>query len=137
MAHLTQLAQLRRRVSSGPTVSCNFFICTILDFLYQSDSLPFIAPTDSCTTAYSLTLGFGDEGFGFELGGKEGEEDLLLVEGFDRGQGEVLGAFDELVGLCHVEDELVADEFGGGVVNIGTFKGVCQNCLAHSLSVFS
>ena len=119
MAHLTQLAQFRQRVSSVPTVSSNFFIGTILDFLYQSNSLPFITPADSCAAADSLTLCFGDEGFGFKLGGKEREENGFLVEGFDGRKRDTLGAFDELVGLGHVEDELIADEFGGSVVEVG------------------
>ena len=55
-----------------------------------------------------------------KLIGQEGEEDLLLVEGFDGRQIDVFGSFDELVGLCHVEDEFVADEFGGSIVDVGT-----------------
>ena len=105
MAHLTQLAQFRQRVSSVPTVSSNFFIGTILDFLYQSNSLPFITPADSCAAADSLTLCFGDEGFGFKLGGKEREENGFLVEGFDGRKRDFLCSFDELVCLRHMEDE--------------------------------
>ena len=67
-----------------------------------------------------MGLRFSDEGFRFELIGKEGEEDLLLVEGFDSGCLDLLCTFDELVGLRHMEDEFVTDEFGGSVIGIGT-----------------
>ena len=101
-------------------MSCNFFIGTIFDFLDQTYRLPFIAPAEGCATGDSLTLCFGDEGFGFKLIGKEGEEDLLLVKGFDGRKGDTLGAFDELVGLRHMEDQFVSDEFGGSIVDVGT-----------------
>ena len=55
-----------------------------------------------------------------EFIGKEGEEDLLLVQRFYRWNRDFLGAFDELVSLRHMEDELVADEFGGCIVKVGT-----------------
>ena len=54
-----------------------------------------------------------------EFIGEEGEKYLLLVEGFDDGSIDLVCAPDELVGLRHVEDEFVADEFGGGVVGVG------------------
>ncbi len=120
MAHLTQLAQLRRRVSRVPTVSCNFFIGTILDFLYQTDRLPFFAPADGRATGDSLGLSFCDEVLGLKLGWKEGEEDLLLVKGFDGRKGDTLGTFDELIGLCHMEDQFVSYEFGGLIIQIRT-----------------
>ena len=81
---------------------------------------PFFVPTRGSSRRDSLRLRFSDEGFGFELIGKEGEEDLLLVKRFDGGKRDSLSAFDELVGLRHVEDELVADELGGSVVGVGT-----------------
>ena len=64
-------------------------------------------------------MGFGDELLALELDRKEGEEDLTLVERFDCGQRDLLGAMDELVGLSHVEDELVADKLGGGIIIVG------------------
>ena len=67
-----------------------------------------------------MGLGFGDEGFGFKLSGKEGEEDGFLVEGLDGRQWCWVGAFDELIRLRHMEDQFVADEFGGSVVLIST-----------------
>ena len=81
---------------------------------------PLATPAHYGALGDALRLGFGDEGFGFELIGKEGEEDLLLVKGFDGGKGDSLGAFDELVGLRHMEDELIANEFGGSIVGVGT-----------------
>ena len=69
-----------------------------------------------------MGLCFGDEGFGFKLSGKEREEDGFLVKGFDGRKGDSLGAFDELIRLRHVEDEFVADEFGGSVVGVGTLQ---------------
>ena len=55
-----------------------------------------------------------------EFIGEEGEKYLLLVEGFDDGSLDLVCAPDELVGLRHVEDEFVADEFGGSIVDVGT-----------------
>ncbi len=52
---------------SVPTVSRNFFIGAILDFLYHPMLLPLIAPTEGRTTAYTLSLGFGNEELGLEL----------------------------------------------------------------------
>ena len=105
-------------------MSCGFFIGSIFYFLNQSDRLPFIAPTDGGATTYTLRLSFRNEVFGFELSRKEGEEDGFLVKGFDGRKGDTLGAFDELVCLRHVEDEFVADEFGGSVVGVGTKEGL-------------
>ena len=59
-----------------------------------------------------------------KLIGKEGEEDLLLVEGFDGRGFDGFGALDELVRLRHVEDEFVTDKLGGSVVDIGAEEGL-------------
>ena len=57
-----------------------------------------------------------------EFIGKEGEEDLLLVKGFDGRRFNLLSSFDELVSLRHMEDEFVADQFGGSVIDIGALE---------------
>ena len=67
-----------------------------------------------------MALSFGDKVLTLKLFGEEGEEDLLLVEGLCFGKLYMVGTFHQLIGLCHVEDELVADEFGGLIVFIGT-----------------
>ena len=80
---------------------------------------PFFVPTSRSTRRDSLGLCFGDEGFGFKLGGKEREENGFLVEGFDFRCLYLLSSFYQLICLCHMEDEFVADEFGGSVVDVG------------------
>lgn len=119
MRFLRQLRQLARRVSRISTVSCNFFIYSIFDFLYQSVSLPLVIPTKDCCSRDALRQSLSDEVLGFKLVRKEREENLLLVKGFYRWNRGFFGAFDELVGLRHVKDQFVADEFSGGVVRIG------------------
>ena len=95
---------------------------TITQTTERSAINPLATPAHYGALGDALGLGFGDEGFGFKLIGKEGEEDLLLVKGFDGRKGDTLGAFDELVGLRHMEDELIADELGKLVIFIGTLQ---------------
>lgn len=120
MTKLTNLTNLEQTLSTWSSLSCNFFVYSIPNLLYQTVRHPFFVPTRGGARRDALRLGFGDEGFGFELIGKEGEEDLLLVKGFDGRKGDTLGAFDELVGLRHMEDELVANELGSSIVGVGT-----------------
>ena len=93
---------------------------TITQATERSAINPLATPAHYGALGDALGLCFGDEGFGFELIGKEGEEDLLLVKGFDGRKGDTLGAFDELVGLRHMEDQFVANELGGSIVDVGT-----------------
>ena len=84
MAHLAQLAQFldnpdtpdrfatpvnSRSSKSAKCANCvtQFFIGAILDFLYHPMLLPLIAPTEGRTTAYTLSLGFGNEELGLEV----------------------------------------------------------------------
>ena len=85
---------------------------------------------------YSLGLGFSDEGFGFELIRKEGEEDGFLIQRFHFRLFHFLSPFYQLVRLCHVEDELVADKFGSSIVGVGTLKPdtIRQNGRRHAES---
>ena len=67
-----------------------------------------------------MRLRFGDEGFGFKLIGKEGEEDGFLIQRLHFRLFYFLCTFHQLIRLRHMEDELVTDELGGSVVRVGT-----------------
>ena len=79
MTKLTNLTNLEWTLSTWSSLSCNFFIHSITNFLYQSMRHPFFVPTRGGARRDALGLSLRDEVFGFKLIGKEGEKDLFLV----------------------------------------------------------
>ena len=92
---------------------------TITQATERSAINPLATPAHYGALGDTLRLCLSDEVFGFELIGKEREEDGFLIQRFYRWKRDVLCAFDKLEGLRHVEDEFVTNEFGGGVIRIG------------------
>ena len=82
--------------------------------------LPTFIPTFCRTSRDTLCSRLFDKNSVSKLGGKEGEEDGFLIQRLHFRCLYLLCPFYQLIRLCHMEDEFVADEFGGSVVEVGT-----------------
>ena len=99
--------------------SSYFFVYSVANADEFTVIYPLSSPAQSCTLRDTMCFRGFYQRLMCELGLEGSEEELLLAGGLD-GRDEFGGiAVDEAVGGSHVEDELAADEFGGGVVGVG------------------